>query len=99
MRKEVRKKKATFIRGIPSTFKYDEKLLFLTGNIKKSDLCVKVGSSWNGGGSLGQNAIAGREIRMIELKKVIEKLHAQIESEGLTPAADDPLKMAGKDYT
>ncbi len=45
------------------------------------------------------NFMAGREIRMSELKKVIEKLHVQIESEGLTPVADDPLKEAGKDYT
>ena len=45
------------------------------------------------------NAMADCEIRMVELKKVIEKLHAQIESEGLTPMADNPLKEAGKDYT
>ena len=37
------------------------------------------------------NAMAGREIRMAELKKVIEKLHAQLEETGLTPVADDPL--------
>ena len=45
------------------------------------------------------NFMADREIRMAELKKVIKKLHAQIESEGLTPVADDPLKEVGKDYT
>jgi PAS domain S-box-containing protein len=45
------------------------------------------------------NLMAGREMRMVELKKVIKKLHAQIESEGLTPVVDDPLKEAGKDYT
>ncbi|MEE8481408.1 MAG: hypothetical protein V3T59_09220, partial [Desulfobacterales bacterium] len=45
------------------------------------------------------NAMAGREIRMAELKNVIEKLRAQIESEALTPVADDPLKEADKDYT
>ncbi len=45
------------------------------------------------------NAMAGRELRMVELKNVIEKLRAQIESEALTPVADDPLKEADKDYT
>ncbi len=45
------------------------------------------------------NLMAGREIRMAELKKVIKKLHTQIESEGLTPVANDPLKEAGRDYT
>jgi len=36
-------------------------------------------------------AMAGREVRMAELKKVITKLHHQIESAGMTPIADDPL--------
>ena len=45
------------------------------------------------------NAMAGREVRMGELKKVIEKLRAQLEEAGLTPVADDPLKEVGKDYT
>ena len=45
------------------------------------------------------NLMAGRELRMAELKKVIEKLHAQIESEGLTPVAGDPLKGVDKDHT
>ncbi len=45
------------------------------------------------------NAMAGREIRMVELKKLIKKLRVQIESAGLMPVADDPLKEAGKDYT
>ena len=38
------------------------------------------------------NAMAGREIRMIELKKVIKKLRGQLEEAGMTPVADDPLK-------
>jgi PAS domain S-box-containing protein len=37
------------------------------------------------------NAMAGREVRMAELKDVIRKLRAQLEEAGLTPAADDPL--------
>ncbi len=37
------------------------------------------------------NAMAGREVRMAELKRVIKMLRAQIEAEGLTPAANDPL--------
>ncbi len=41
------------------------------------------------------NAMAGREIRMAELKKVIEKLRAQLEEAGLTPVADDPLREMG----
>jgi len=45
------------------------------------------------------NAMADREIRMVELKKAIEELRAQIESEGLTPVVDDPLKEVDKDYT
>ena len=38
------------------------------------------------------NLMAGREVRMADLKKVIKKLREQIESAGLTPVADDPLK-------
>ena len=38
------------------------------------------------------NLMAGREVRMAELKEVIRKLHAQLEEAGLTPVADDPLK-------
>jgi CheY-like chemotaxis protein/GAF domain-containing protein len=45
------------------------------------------------------NLMAGREIRMAELKKVIKKLHVQLEEAGMTPVADDPLKETGKDYT
>jgi len=37
------------------------------------------------------NAMAGREVRMAELKEVIRQLRAQLEAAGLTPAADDPL--------
>ena len=37
------------------------------------------------------NLMAGREIRMAELKKVIKNLRAQLESAGMTPVADDPL--------
>ena len=45
MSNAVTNKKATFIRGIPSIFQCDEKLLFLKRKIRKSDLCVKdVGS-------------------------------------------------------
>jgi GAF domain-containing protein len=35
--------------------------------------------------------MAGREVRMAELKDVIEQLHTQLEAAGLTPAADDSL--------
>jgi GAF domain-containing protein len=35
--------------------------------------------------------MSGREVRMSELKDVIEQLHAQLEVAGLTPAAHDPL--------
>ncbi len=38
------------------------------------------------------NLMAGREIRMAELKEVIKKLRAQLEEAGMTPVADDPLK-------
>jgi len=37
------------------------------------------------------NLMAGREIRMAELKEVIRQLHTQLEDAGLTPVADDPL--------
>jgi CheY-like chemotaxis protein len=37
------------------------------------------------------NAMAGREVRMAELKDVIRQLRAQLEEAGLTPLADDPL--------
>ena len=42
------------------------------------------------------NAMAGRENRMLELKEVVKKLREQIESGGMTPIADDPLKELGK---
>ena len=38
------------------------------------------------------NAMAGREVRMAELKETIRKLRAQLEEAGLTPVADDPLR-------
>ncbi len=38
------------------------------------------------------NLMAGREIRMAELKETILKLRAQLEEEGLAPVADDPLR-------
>jgi len=37
------------------------------------------------------NLMAGREVRMAELKDVIRKLRAQLEEAGLAPVADDPL--------
>jgi PAS domain S-box-containing protein len=37
------------------------------------------------------SAMAGREVRMADLKDVIRKLRAQLEEAGLTPVADDPL--------
>jgi PAS domain S-box-containing protein len=37
------------------------------------------------------NAMAGREVRMAELKDVIRLLRAQLEEAGLEPVADDPL--------
>ena len=40
------------------------------------------------------NLMAGREIRMAELKDVIRQLRAQLEEAGMTPVADDPL-LAG----
>lgn len=41
------------------------------------------------------NLLTGREVRMAELKRVIEKLRAQLEEAGMTPVADDPLKEMG----
>jgi PAS domain S-box-containing protein len=38
------------------------------------------------------NLMAGREVRMAELKEVIQKLREQVNSAGMTPVADDPLK-------
>jgi len=38
------------------------------------------------------NLMAGREVRMAELKETIRKLREQVESAGMTPVADDPLK-------
>ena len=38
------------------------------------------------------NLMAGREVRMAELKETIQKLRVQVESAGMTPVADDPLK-------
>jgi PAS domain S-box-containing protein len=37
------------------------------------------------------NLMAGREVRMAELKEVIRKLRAQLEEAGLEPVANDPL--------
>jgi len=37
------------------------------------------------------NAMAGREVRMAELKEVTRQLRAQLEEAGLEPVADDPL--------
>lgn len=45
------------------------------------------------------NLMAGREVRMAELKKMIKKLRSQLEEAGMKPVADDPLKEAGYDYT
>lgn len=42
------------------------------------------------------NLMAGREVRMAELKDVIRQLRSQLEEVGLTPVADDPL-LAGRD--
>ncbi len=36
--------------------------------------------------------MAGREIRMAELKEVVQKLHDQLTQHGIEPAAQDPLK-------
>jgi CheY-like chemotaxis protein len=45
------------------------------------------------------NSMSGREVRMVELKKVIKKLRSQLEGAGMKPVADDPWKEVGKDYT
>jgi GAF domain-containing protein len=37
------------------------------------------------------DAMAGREVRMMELKEVIRELRGQLERAGLEPLADDPL--------
>ncbi len=37
------------------------------------------------------HAMAGREVRMAELKSVIKKLRSQLKDAGMTPLADDPL--------
>ena len=37
------------------------------------------------------NAMAGREVRMAELKEVIQQLRSQLQAAGLTPVANDPL--------
>ena len=37
------------------------------------------------------NAMSGREIRMVGLKKTIKKLTAQLEEAGMTPVGDDPI--------
>ena len=37
------------------------------------------------------NTMAGREVRMAELKKVITKLRTQLENAGIAPIAFDPL--------
>ncbi len=37
------------------------------------------------------NLMAGREMRMVELKETIQKLRDQLESAEMTPVADDPL--------
>ena len=39
--------------------------------------------------------MAGREIRMAELKQVIDQLRQQLDEHGLKPAAQDPLKDLG----
>ena len=39
------------------------------------------------------NLMAGREVRMAKLKKVIKRLRAQLEEAGMEPVADDPLAM------
>ena len=43
------------------------------------------------------NTMAGRELRMAELKETIQKLRAQLEAAGLTPVADDPLKEGSEE--
>ena len=41
------------------------------------------------------NLMAGREVRMAELKGVIRELRVQLEEAGLEPVADDPLLGEG----
>ncbi len=38
------------------------------------------------------NSMAGREVRMVDLKQVIKKLRNQLIENGMEPVADDPLK-------
>jgi len=38
-------------------------------------------------------AMAGREVRMADLKRVIKRLREQLEEAGLEPVADDPLNL------
>ena len=42
------------------------------------------------------NLMSGREVRMAGLKKAVEQLREQLESAGMTPVADDPLRHAGR---
>ena len=44
------------------------------------------------------NAMAGREVRMAGLKKVIKKLRAQLRDAGIEPIANDPLLDAAKEH-
>lgn len=44
------------------------------------------------------DAMAGREVRMAELKKTIKKLRAQIIDANMVPVADDPLNDPYKNY-
>jgi PAS domain S-box-containing protein len=48
--------------------------------------------------SLMLDSMAGREVRMAELKKVIKKLRKQLGEAGLKPVADDPLISAEDGY-
>ncbi|MEE9166977.1 MAG: PAS domain S-box protein, partial [Candidatus Neomarinimicrobiota bacterium] len=41
------------------------------------------------------NLMAGREVRMAELKDTIKALRTQLQETGMTPVADDPLKEEG----
>lgn len=42
------------------------------------------------------NAMAGREVRMAELKEVIRQLRTQLKGSGLEPVSNDPL-LAGQE--
>jgi len=42
--------------------------------------------------------MAGREVRMLGLKKTIKLLRGQIEEMGMVPVADDPLKMENGEW-